>query len=161
MELINALGLNVKILLAQLVNFGVLLFVLYKFAYNPILKMLDERKDKIEEGIKNAEDAKAKLARIEMQEKEVLADARKEAQKIIASAEDVAKKNKEDILEEAKKQSKEILEKAEKSIEQEKNKMMEDAKKELSELVSLATEKVVGEKVDEKKDKEIIESVIK
>lgn len=161
MELINALGLNVKILLAQLVNFAVILFVLYKFAYNPILKMLDERRDKIEEGIKNAEDAEAKLAKIEMQQKEALADARKEAQKIIAAAEDVAKKNKEDILNEAKKQSQEILAKAEKNIEQEKNKMMEDAKKELSELVSLATEKVVGEKVDAAKDKEIINSVIR
>ncbi|MDH4330512.1 MAG: F0F1 ATP synthase subunit B [Candidatus Moranbacteria bacterium] len=161
MELINALGLNVKILLAQLVNFSVLLFVLYKFAYGPILKMLDERRDKIEEGIKNAEDAKTKLAKIEMSEKEILSDARKEAQKIIVAAEDVAKKNKEDILNEAKKQSQQILEKAEKNIEQEKNKMMEDAKKELSELVSLATEKIVGEKMDAKKDKEIIDSVIK
>lgn len=161
MELINALGLNVKILLAQLINFAVLLFVLHRFAYQPILKMLDERRGKIEEGIKNAEDAKEKLTEIEKKEKKVLTEARKESQKIISAAEDMAKKNKEDILEEAKKQSQEILEKAEKSIEQQKNKMMEDAKKELSELVVLATEKVVGEKVDDKKDKEIIDSVIR
>ncbi|MFC1637972.1 F0F1 ATP synthase subunit B [Patescibacteria group bacterium] len=161
MELINALGLNVKILLAQLINFSVLLFVLYKFAYNPILKMLDERNDKIEKGIKDAESATDKLVEIEKKEKKVLSDARKEAQKIISSAEDMAKKNKEDIMEDAKKQSQDILEKAKRTIEQEKSQMMAEVKKEVIELVGVATEKVVGEKIDEDKDKEIIESVIK
>lgn len=57
MELLNALGIDWKILLAQFVNFAVLVFVLWKFAYKPIFKFLEDRKNKIEEGIKNAEQA--------------------------------------------------------------------------------------------------------
>ena len=49
MELFNALGINLKILVAQLINFLVLFIVLYKFGYKPMLKFLDDRKDKIEE----------------------------------------------------------------------------------------------------------------
>ncbi|MFC1644732.1 F0F1 ATP synthase subunit B [Patescibacteria group bacterium] len=160
MELINALGLNWKILIAQLINFAVLLFVLYKFAYNPILKMLDDRKDKIEKGIKDAESATDKLVEIERKEKKVLIDARKEAQKIISTAEDMAKRNKEDIMEEAKNQSQGILDKTKKIIEQEKSQMMSEVKKEVIELVYAATQKITEEKINEESDKKIIESVI-
>lgn len=54
MELFNALGVDLKILFAQLVNFAILFFVLYKFAYKPLLKLIDDRKDMIEDGVLNA-----------------------------------------------------------------------------------------------------------
>ena len=87
--------------------------------------------------------------------------AQKEAQKIVSSAEDMAKKNKEEIIAESRSQADKILENAEKKIKEEKNKMLEEVKSEVAELVSLATEKVVGEKIDKEKDREIIEEVIR
>lgn len=161
MELLNNLGINVKLLIAQIINFLVLLFVLYKFAYGPILKMLNDRTNKIEKGLKDAEASQQKLAEIEAKEKEVLKKAREEAQKIITKAEETAKKSKEEIALEAKAQAGKILADAEKKINEEKNKMLGEVKSEVAQLVVLATEKIIAEKVDSAKDKELIAKAIK
>jgi len=157
MELFDALGLNVKILLAQLVNFAVLLFVIYKFAYGPIMKVLSDRQEKIESGIKNADEAQKKLQEAVAKESEVLKIAREEAQKIINKAEEIGKKNKEEIIIEAKKQTEIILANAEKKIEEEKNKMFAEVKGKIADLVVMATEKLIDEKIDANKDKGLIE----
>ena len=161
MELINALGLNVKILLAQLVNFAILLFVIYKYAYGPIMKVLDERQEKIEKGISDAVTAGARLTEITEKEKEVLATARKQAQEIVSKAELIAMKNKEELIIAAKEQSQKILADAEKKIEMEKNKMMQEVKGQIAELVVTATGKVIGEKIDADKDKDLINKSLK
>ncbi|MCK4635425.1 MAG: F0F1 ATP synthase subunit B [Candidatus Moranbacteria bacterium] len=162
MEIIKALGIdNYWVLIAQFVNLAVLLFVLYKFAYGPMMKMLDERSAKIAEGIKDAEKANKKLEETESREKDVLNKAKKEAKKIIAAAEEIAEKNKAEILENSKMEADEIFRKAEEKIEEEKNKLREELKKETIELVMMATEKVLKEKIDSDKDKEIIEKVVK
>lgn len=161
MELLNNLGINIKLLVAQIINFLVLLFVLYKFAYGPVLKMLENRTKKIEKGLKDAEDAKNKLVEIAEREKKILAEARNEAQKIIKKSEDVALKNARDIEVSAKEQSKKILAEAKVQIEQEKNKAVKDAKSEIADLVVRATEKIIDEKMNSAKDKELIEKAIK
>ena len=72
MELIKALGIdNYQVLIAQFLNFAVLLFILYKFAYGPMMKMLDERTAKIDKGIKDAEKAKENLKEVAEKEKKV------------------------------------------------------------------------------------------
>lgn len=161
MELLNNLGINAKLLIAQIVNFLVLLFVLYKFAYGPVLKLLNERTNKIEKGLKDAEDAQKKLAEITEKEKEVLLKARKQAQEIVDNAEKIAVKNKEEIIAVAKVQSEKILADSAKKIEMEKDLMFQEIKKQVAELVIAATGKVINEKLDTAKDKELIEKVIK
>lgn len=161
MELLSNLGINGKLLLAQIVNFLILLFVLYKFAYGPILKMLEERTDKIEKGLKDADESHKKLAEIVQKEKEVMAEARKEAQAIIVKAEEQAKKSKDGIAIEAKAQAEKIMQDTEKKIEEEKNKMLAEVKGEISNLVIIATEKIISQKLDTAKDKELIEKAIR
>lgn len=161
MELLTKLGINWQLLIAQIVNFLILVFVLYRFAYKPILKILDDRTEKIEKGLKDAQTVQDKLLAIEDKEKKVLLTARKEAQKIIQQSENTALKNAKDLEISAKVQSGKILEDAKKQIEQEKNKAVKEAKTEIAELVMSATEKIIGEKIDSSKDKELIEKVIK
>ena len=160
MELLNNLGINGKLLLAQIINFLVLLFVLYKFAYGPVLKILNERTNKIEKGLKDAEDAQKKLMEITEKERAVLVKARKQAQEIIAKAEEIAVKNKEEIIVTTKAQSEKILSDSAKKIETEKVLMFQEVKKQVSELVIAATGKIIDEKMDSQKDKEIIEKAI-
>src|SRR4030042_2105348 len=105
MELLSNLGINGKLLLAQIINFLILLFVLHRFAYKPILKMLNDRTNKIEKGLKEAEESHKKLAEISEKEKEIITKARKDAQEILKKVEDTAKKNKEEIAIEAKNQA--------------------------------------------------------
>lgn len=155
-EIINTFHIDWKLIIAQLVNFAIVLFVLYKFAYGPILKMMNERSDKIEKGLKDAEGAHKKLKEIAEKEKEVLVEARKQAQEIVAKAESVAVKSKEEIIADSKVQAVKILEDAAKKIEQEKNQMLSEVKTQVAELVVAATGKVIDEKMDSDKDKELI-----
>lgn len=160
MQLINALGLNVKILIAQLINFAILFFILYRFAYKPILAILHERQERIEKGIKDSESASKKLEEISRQEKKVLSDAREEAHRIIKLAEDTANKNKDDIITSAKEESLRIIAETKKQIEQEKRQMFDEVRKEISVLVIKATEAVLHEKIDETKDRELIRNAV-
>ena len=160
-ELISTFHIQLNLIIAQLVNFAIVLFVLWKFAYGPIMKTLNDRTKKIEKGLKDADDAKKKLAEITIEEKEVLKKARVESQEIIKKAEDAAKKSADNIVVEAKKQMEKMIEDAKKSIEQEKSKMMTEVKSEIAGLVVAATEKIIGEKLDKNKDKELIEKSIR
>lgn len=122
---------------------------------------MSDRSEKIEKGIKDAESAHKKIIEIAEKEKVILVRARKQAQEIIARAEEVAVKSKEEIVVSAKQQSEKILADAGKTIEIEKNKMFAEVKTQVAELVIAATGKVIDEKMDNQKDKEIIEKAIK
>mgnify|MGYP001602611183 CR=1 FL=1 len=159
-ELVKTFHIDASLLLAQLVNFTIVLFVLYRFAYKPILKTLNDRTGKIEKGLKDAEDAQNKLAEMEKKEKEVLAQAKEEGQKIISAAEATARKNKEELLLETKQQAEKLLSDAGKKIEEEKSKMISDVRSEVAGLVVMATEKILNEKIDAKKDSELIKKSI-
>lgn len=160
-ELINTFHIDLKILIAQMVNFAIVLLVLYKFAYKPILKTMNDRTSKIEKGLKDAEEVGKKLQETEEKEKEVLANAKREAQAIIETAEKTAVKNKEELLAEAKKKSEEIVANTQKQLEEEKKKMISEVKAEVASLVVAATGKIIDEKLDSQKDKEMIEKAIK
>lgn len=160
-ELIKTFHIELNLLVAQIVNFSIVLFVLYRFAYKPVLKTLNSRTGKIEKGLKDAEVAGKKLDEIMLREKEVLAEAKKEAQSIIRIAEEQAKANAMSIVLEARNQNEKLIETAKKQIEQEKDKMISEVKSEIAGLVIAATEKIIGEKLDKVKDRELIEKAIK
>jgi F-type H+-transporting ATPase subunit b len=156
-ELIKTFHIETNLLLAQIVNFAIVLFVLYKFAYGPILKTLNDRTKKIEKGLRDAEETQKKLQEMTQKEKEMLANAKKEAQEIIKKSEEEAKKNAEMIVAEAKVKTEKAVAEAKNMIEQEKNKMISEVKADLAELVVVAVGKVLGEKLDASKDRELIE----
>ena len=160
-ELVKTFHIELNLLAAQMVNFIIVLLVLYKFAYKPILKMLNDRTNKIEKGLKDSEAAAKKLEDVAGEEKEILAIAKKEAQEIIRKSEETAKKNQDTMLSRTKDESEKILASAKKKIEQEKEKMMAEIKSEVADLVVVATGKILGEKIDSEKDKKIIENSIK
>lgn len=101
----DQLGVNWRLLLTQGVNFFVLLVVLNFLVYRPLIKMMDERKKRIEFGLKGAEEAEEKLSAIKEIETERLAKADKTALGIISSAEDEAKKRAQKIAAEARKKA--------------------------------------------------------
>ena len=160
-ELLNKLGIDYKLLIAQIINFLVLLFVLWKFAYGPILAILEKRQKKIEKGLADAEAAEKRLEESEKKQKEVLRKARTEAKEIVEKAYVQAEKTKSEIAEDAKAQAEKIIQSAKKEIETEKEKTIAEIKSEIGGLVVAATEKIVDEKIDGKKDKELIEKSLK
>lgn len=157
MEALANLGIDWKLLLAQVVNFAVVLLVLKRFAYQPMLKLLDERTAKIEKGLVDAEGAARKLGEMEMKEKAVLADARTEAKRILAETDEAAAKRDAMKMAETEARAKKLLEESENKIAEDRKKMLEEAKRELASTVLLAVEKVLREKMDGAKEKELIE----
>lgn len=160
-ELIKTFHVDAKLIIAQLINFAIVLFVLKKFAYAPMVKLMNERSGKIEKGLKDAQDAHKKLSEITEKERAILVEAKKQAQEIVSKAEAVAARNKEEIIAEAKAHSEKMLSDAEKRMEQEKNRMMQEVKGQIAGLVVAATEKVIAAKIDGDKDKELIAEAIK
>src|SRR3989344_347248 len=96
MELLKAFGVDYKIFIAQLMNFAILFFVLYRFGYKPIFKFLENRKNKIQEGVEMAEEAKIKLEKAQEEKRAIIIEAKKEATKIMAKADELAQKKNEE-----------------------------------------------------------------
>lgn len=161
MELIHALGLDWKILLAQFINFAILVFVLWKFGYKPVLNLLKERQDKISKGIEDAQKATEKLAEISEQEKQVLKEAKIEAAKIIDQAKEDGEKRKKELVAKAKEEVKQIIDQEKVKIKAERQEAMNQVKKEVADLVIVAVEKVLKEKMDEDKDQKLIRKIVK
>lgn len=111
-ELLSQLGINGKLLLAQAVNFGVVLVVLTFVVYRPLARLMEERRRKIELGLHSAEIAEARLLEIEEERKHTIAEAEHNAINIIADAERRGTENASEILRDAEKKSNESLEAA-------------------------------------------------
>jgi F-type H+-transporting ATPase subunit b len=160
MEILHKLGIDWKLLLAQGVNFLILLYILKRFAYGPMLRFLDEREARIEDGLKNAEAAAKKLTEAQAEQTKVLAEAQKEARGIVEEALAVAKRRDGENLEKTKEEIARMLTASQAEIASEKNKMLQEAKQELASLVVSATEKITKEKIDATKNKELLEKAI-
>lgn len=159
MEAIQSLGIDWKLLVAQIINFVILLFILRKFLYTPILKMLDKRKVSIEEGIESSREAETKLAMCNEQCKKISQEAINESGNIVASAKKLADAEAKKIVAEAQKKSQKIVALAEEDATNKKEGALREARKELADLVMLTSEKVLGKSVDESTVGEVIAKI--
>lgn len=157
MEALANLGIDWKLLLAQVVNFVIVLIVLKRFAYQPMLKLLDERTAKIARGLADAELAQNKLSEMEEKERAVLAEARTEAKRILVETDENARKRDAIKISETEAKVKKLLEESEMKMVADQKKMIEEAKLELAGVVLLTVEKVLREKMDSAQEKELIE----
>ena len=155
MEILEKLGVEPVLLLAQIVNFAILLFILKRFLYKPILKVLEERKNKIETSMKQSEQIQKKFEEMGVKQQEILNNARKESGQIIGEAKSEAKILASQIQIEASNQAQLSLKRAQETLALEKQKMVSEAKKELVSVVTTATQKVIS-KVMTKKDKDTL-----
>lgn len=152
MEFFNAFGINTKIVLAQIINFAVLLFILTKIGYKPLRKFVEERTAKIEEGIKNANEAKLALDQAKAEQESILVSARKEAAQIIESAQSKAKEQGNAQLEKAKQEVAQVVAQGKASLEADRKKMMDEVKSDVIGMVIESTKQVLGSAVDNKID---------
>jgi F-type H+-transporting ATPase subunit b len=107
----DKLGIETKLILAQLVNFTIIMIVLNKLLYKPILSMLEKRKKKIQEGLALTEQMKVEEEKMEVKKNKMIAETKKEATVLIEEAKGHAKNEATQILEAAHKEADEIIEK--------------------------------------------------
>ncbi len=142
-------GINTPNLVAQILSFSIVAFVLWKFAFQPVLATLDERKEKISSGLKYAEEMQAKLAAAQQSTEVQLREAQQKATAIVAEAQKAAKEFADKQQKEAIEKSAAILSKAQEAIELEKKKMLAEARVEIARLVVTTTERVLAKKLSD------------
>jgi len=160
-DLFERLGVDWKLLLFQVVNFLILLFILKKFLYKPISNFLEQRRKKIEEGLKKAEKFTEEWLRIQDIKKGELVKAEKEAVQIMEGARKDAEKKEKEILESAHQKKEKLVEEAKGEISREKEKILDEAKKETAECVVWATEKILKRALKDKDEKNLIDEALK
>lgn len=134
-ELAGNFGISWPTLVAQMVNFCIVAFVLYKFAVKPISATLDERQQKIADGLQYAEEMKVQLAAAERERAEKIKEAAVAAQAILAESREQSKEMIEQKTQEAAAQAEAIIRKASEATELERQKMLSDVRQEVARLV--------------------------
>jgi F-type H+-transporting ATPase subunit b len=137
-------GLDWPHLLAQIASFCIVCFILYRFAYGPVLKMLDVRRQQIALGLANAERIEAELARTEAQRQAVMAQANAQATKFIEEARAAAARLQEQETQKAVVAAEQIMIKAREAAAQDHERMLAELKREVGRLVVQATAAVTG-----------------
>lgn len=144
MEILDQFGIQPVLLLAQIVNFLIILVVLKKFFYKPIVKMLDDRKQKIAESLKNAELIEEKLQKTEEKTAEIIEIARTQAQEIIFESKTEAQRIFNEATRESKEAGEQILAQTRLELAKEKEAMKQEIEKDTMILVSHVVQKVLG-----------------
>ena len=143
-RIVTTFGINWPHLLAQIASFGIVCIILSRFAYRPILKMLEVRRQQIAQGLANAEQIKAELARTEAQRQEVMAQANVQANRFIEEARAAAARLREQETQKAIVAAQEIISQAREAAAQEHDRMLAELKREVGRLVVQATMTVTG-----------------
>ena len=158
---LSALGVDPKAFVVQLVTFVLAFLVLKRYAFKPIIKLLRERRETIERGVKLGEQMQKEKEELERRVEQALHEARIQADEIIAGARDSAKQSIEEAEAKAKAKAEGLLASAEERIKQEAAQARKKLEGEVVNLVAEATETVIHEKLDAKKDAELIKRAIK
>ena len=143
-SLTQQFGIDLPYLIAQIISFAIVAFLLYKFAFKPVLATIDERQAKIEEGLNYADEMKSKLADAETQPTARIKEASLEAQQIIHEARETGKEMIDKQSQEATERAEQMIVNAEQAIELERKKMVADVREEITRLVVLTTSRVLS-----------------
>lgn len=145
-EILHTFGIDWRLIVIQIFNFALLLGLLSYFLYKPLLKVIDERKAKIAQGVKDAEKAAETLAHASEEGKAQVTLAHQEAESIVARAKDAASKEGAGIIASAHEQSERIAKEAQAKAEAEAAALIKESEKEVAQVAILAAEKILKER---------------
>jgi len=160
MEGLKELGFSVPTLIAQLVNFGIILILLRMFAYKPIMRMMDERSSRIKQSLEQAERIKQQAAVAEQETAKKIEEAAQEARKLVDQAVASGNAVRQRAQAEAKADAEKLIVQAKDQIEQERDEAIGELRKEFVDLTVLAAEKVIKRSLDKEAQRKLIEQVL-
>ncbi len=160
-SLIETFHIDWHLLLAQIFNFAVVFAVLYWFAFKPLAKVMAERTSKIEKGLEDAKKVEEKLSQTKAEFNQAMSEAKKQANILLEKAAIEADARKQEMIIKAKEEIGQIINQEKQKMQTEKAATLKEIKKEVADLVIATVEKVLGEKIDEKKDREMIKKMMK
>ncbi|MCL0101738.1 F0F1 ATP synthase subunit B [Dehalococcoidia bacterium] len=156
----DALGVNLPGLIAQIVNFSLLLGLLYMVLYKPVIRMLDNRSQRIQESLDEADRLKEETSKSEDLVKQQLEEARQEGRNIVAQATQVAERVREEARDQARSDADGIISRAQAEIQRERDEAIEDLRSQFADLTILAAERVINTSLDDEQHRRLIEEVL-
>lgn len=160
MEAAEALGINLPGLVAQIINFSLLLVLLTAMMYKPVVKKLDERASRIRESLEKAEEVKREAERTEQQFQARIQEARREGQTMIAQATKAGERLVEEARQRARQEGEALLVRARSEIEMERDRVINELQQRFADLTVLAAGKVVGRSLDKEAHARLIQEVL-
>ncbi len=158
--LFSALGIDWRMLVLQILAFGILVWLLGKYVYPSFVKAIDDRERTIEKSVAAANEAEARAEKSQQEIEKLLRSARSEADGIIARAHSEAAANVAEAEEKAKARSEQIVRDAHVQLQADVSKARQALKHDTAQLVAAATERIIHEKVDSRKDTELIDRAL-
>ena len=160
-SLISAFHIDLKLFIAQLINFAIVFSVLYFFAFKPLVKTMSDRTEKIDKSLKDADEIESRLAMTEKEQIEILAAAKKQANLIVEEADKRGEVRRQELIEKAKEDIGQAINAEREKMTREKAETLKEIKKEVADLVVLSVEKLLNEKMTSDKDQELIKNLVK
>jgi F-type H+-transporting ATPase subunit b len=157
---LEKLGINLSLLVSQLVNFSLLVGLLYLLLYKPVLRMLNQRKERIARSLADVDAARESAARAQQEYDRKVAEAQRKAQEIIAQAAQSGEQVGTEIKAEAQREAEAIRQRAREEAAEEKARVLADAQSQIASLSMLATERVLGQAVDERLQRRLIDQFL-
>ena len=160
MQFFTAFGVDWFKLLAQIVNFLVVLYLINRFGFKPMLRLMDQRAARIKKGLEDAEAAERDRALAQAEREAAVAEARKEAQAMIARANKIAEDTRAEILGEARAESGKLVERARQEITAEKEKAMAELRGQVADLALDAAGKLVKSQMSAETQRRLVEEFL-
>jgi F-type H+-transporting ATPase subunit b len=159
-ELLHSLGIEWPILIAQIANFAILLFILQRFVYKPVMRLLDERKEGAREALEREEKAAGKLAAADAEKEKILANARAESQKIIDEAKKDGETVKGKLVAAAKEEIAKMKSDSDKQLKDERARLVSEVKGEIGTLIVDTIEKSLSDVLDARTQGKMVEQAL-
>jgi len=155
------LGINLPTLLAQIINFAILLGLMYLVAYKPIMRMFDERSRKIKESMEQTEFIKEQAAHAEEEAEKRIEEAAKEGQEVVARAVRTGEEVRQEAQQEARQEAESLITRARTEIQRERDDAIDELRKEFADLTILAASKVIDRSLDKEAHRQLIDKVLR
>lgn len=156
----DALGLNLVGLVAQFVNFGILLFIMWKFVLPPVQRMLDERRLRIQESLEAADRMRTQALDAERVVQERIEESRAEGRRLVADAQAVAQRIKDDAEAQARGEVEAMRSRAVADIQLERDNAIASLRREFADITVTAAEKVINQSLDRNAHRRLIDEVL-
>ncbi len=156
----DELGINLPLLVAQVINFFIVLLALWFFLYKPVVSLLDRRAERVREGLEAAERSKEKASETEQEVAKQLDEARQQGQALIAQAQETASRMQSEGREQARRDAEALLERARGEIQLERDQAIAELRRQFADLTVSAAEKVINQSLDRDAHRRLIDEVL-
>ena len=156
----EGLGISLPTLIAQLINFAVLLLLLYLVAYKPVLRMLDERSGKVKESMEQTEQIKEQAELAEKEAEKRIQEASKEGQRMLQKAEQFGEEIRQKAKQDAEVQSEKLISRAKAEIQSERDEAVSELRQQFANLTILTAGKVIDKTLDKEAHRELIRKAL-